>query len=68
MLTRFLSFLQAAIKSGEANLYDQFQIGCGQAEAYRKSVGHCLRRTQWDDVTVEVFMLKKFTIKIEGLK
>ena len=36
--------------------YDQFQIGFDQAEAYRKSVGQYLRKNQWDNVTVEVFI------------
>ena len=43
-------------KVGRTNLYDQFQIGFDQAEAYRKSVGQYLRKNQWDNVTVEVFI------------
>lgn len=50
----FLHRLQS--KVGRTNLYDQFQIGFDQAEAYRKSVGQYLWKNQWDNVTVEVFI------------
>mgnify|MGYP006863280963 CR=1 FL=1 len=48
--------LRRLSKVGRTNLYDQFQIGFDQAEAYRKSVGQYLRKNQWDNVTVEVFI------------
>ena len=53
-LLTYLHRLQS--KVGRTNLYDQFQIGFDQAEAYRKSVGQYLRKNQWDNVTVEVFI------------
>ena len=48
--------LRLLSKVGRTNLYDQFRIGFDQAEAYRKSVGQYLRKNQWDNVTVEVFI------------
>jgi len=51
-----LQRLRQLSKVGRTNLYDQFQIGFDQAEAYRKSVGQYLRKNQWDNVTVEVFI------------
>jgi hypothetical protein len=37
-------------------LFDRFTIGFDEAERYRKSAGCYLRRNQWADLTVEVFL------------
>ena len=47
---------QAAIKTGRPKLYFEFPIGFDEALEYKKAHGQYLRRNQWQDLTVHVYI------------